>query len=152
MNEQYFISVPFFKRKLVYKARDMWNLSKFARKTGPYFTLCYPFFGMRKGITNMFSTILKRSWILLIVLKSPRIRFRSLKSNLSWFLYLVLKSPWNIQPCLRQTPFSKENLAHPWCKNLLSSQAALEHFCAWTTFHFCSFFFQMLFLYLTWNC
>ena len=62
------------------------------------------------------------------------------RSNLSWFLYLVLKSPWNIQPCLRQTPFSKENLAHPWCKNLLSSQVALEHFCAWTTFHFCSFF------------
>ena len=103
----------------------------------PFATL---FLVCEKALTNMLSTILKRSWILLVVLKSPRIQFRSLKSNLSWFLYLVLKSPWNIQPCLRQTPFSKENLAHPWCKNLLSSQIALEHFCAWTTFHFCSFF------------
>ena len=37
------------------------------------------------------------------VLKSPWIRFRSLKSTC--FLYWVLKSPWNSQPRLRKTPF-----------------------------------------------
>ena len=79
----------------------------------------------------MVQTILKRSWILLVVLKSPWIRFRSLKST--WFLYWVLKSPWNSQPCLSKTPFpvkfdffAKGNSAHPWCKNLYNSRVLLQ--------------------------
>ena len=43
-------------------------------------------------------TILKRSWILVVVLKSPWIQIRSLKST--WFLYMVLKSHWNWLLCL----------------------------------------------------
>ena len=92
----------------------------------------------------MVRTILKRSWILLVVLKSPWIRFRSLKST--WFLYWVLKSPWNSQPCLSKTPFpvkldffAKGNSAHPRCKNLYNSRVLLKHFWAWTILRFCFF-------------
>ena len=118
--------------KLVYKEPDTWNLSKFAHKTGTIFHPLPPFFWMGKG-TNVVRTILKRPWILLVVLKSPRIQFRS--------------SPWNKQPCLRQTPFSvkldyfaEENLAHLRCKNPQNWHVTLNRFCVLTIFYFCSLF------------
>ena len=41
---------------------------------------------------DMVRTILKKSWMSVVVLKNPWIQSKSLKST--WFLYLVLKSPW----------------------------------------------------------
>ena len=64
----------------------------------------------------------------------------------SCILLVVLKSPWNSQPCLRKTPFpvkldffAKGNSAHPRCKNLYNSRVLLKHFWAWTILRFCFF-------------
>ena len=151
MHEQYFISVPSSNENWFIKhviCEICQNLHVKRDHISPFATL---FLVCEKALTNMLSTILKRSWILLVVLKSPRIQFRSLKSNWSWFLYLVLKVLETYNLVYARHLLSKEKLAHPWCKNLLSSQVALEHFCAWTTF-ISVLFFQILFLYLTWNC
>ena len=72
----------------------------------------------------MVRTILKRSWILLVVLKSPWVRLRSLKSACLPSL-IGLKKSLKLTTCLRQTPFCvkldyfvEANLANPGCKNL----------------------------------
>ena len=114
MHEQYFISVPFFKWKLVYKARDIGNLSKFASKTGPYFTPCYPFslFLYGKRHEHVFYNLEK-------VLSSWKV----LEFSLGLWKVLVLISIFGLEKSLN------------YARHLF-----LRKICVRTTFYSCSFF------------
>ena len=93
----------------------------------------------------MLRTILERSWILEVVLKSPWIRLRSWKI-LDFFIRLE-KSLKSILVYATATPFSvkldyftEENLAGPRCKNLhVKLTANIKTFLAWTISYFCFF-------------
>ena len=90
----------------------------------------------------MVPTILKRSWILLVVLKSPWIRSTWKERDFfvrSWNALEIHNLAYARQPffCkIRLFCRGKLNLAHPRCKSLKNSRVTLKHFCGWTIFYF----------------